>query len=290
MIRSRPMPANSLQGTEEWHEQRAMKVTGSRIGAILGHSPWMKREDVMVEFIKAYQGLPREDKSNIAMDWGIEHEPIALRQYEDKTGDLITLEGFMQHPDLDYVGMSPDGITNNRLLEVKCPFSKKIPDEIPDHYYDQVQLGMQVMDLDEAILYYWTPDNDYEFPVIERDHDWWRATLPVINEFLIEFNDRKDQDLVEEVHVIAPEAMELAEQLEACNKTLATFTEMQKEIKAKLMEYVDEEIDTCIGNFKATHVTRKGSVNYAKYVKDNKITIPSDYIKPDTNYIRWSNR
>lgn len=283
------MPANPMQGTNEWHDKRAMKVTGSRIGAILGHSPWQKREDVMVEFIKEYQGIPREDKSNIAMEWGINHEAQAISHFQNEVGDLIELRGFVQHPEFDYIGMSPDGITGDYLLEIKCPFSKKIPDEVPDHYYDQVQLGMEVMDLDNAIIYYWTPDNAKPFPV-ERDPEWWKATLPVIDEFMIEFDDRKENDLIEEISVIAPEALELAGRLEACNNTIMQFTEMAQSLKEQLLLYVDDLVDTNIGSFKATHVTRKGGINYAKYVRDNKITIPSDYKKPDTTYIKWSKR
>ena len=39
------------QRTPEWQEQRKLRITGSRLGAVLGLSPWQKPEDVLREMV-----------------------------------------------------------------------------------------------------------------------------------------------------------------------------------------------------------------------------------------------
>ena len=105
------MQSASSQGSEAWHEARALKITGSRVAAILGHSKWSTREDVMREFIKAYQGQPREDKDNVAMKWGRDNEDNGVAAYEADTGHLVSRSEFVVHPDLgEFLGCSPDEI------------------------------------------------------------------------------------------------------------------------------------------------------------------------------------
>ena len=69
---------------------------------------------------------------------------------------------------------TPDGIDNfiGALVEFKCPFSRKIPEEVPVHYLIQVQGQMAIWDAPACDLVYWTPDDFRIFPVM-RDPDLW---------------------------------------------------------------------------------------------------------------------
>jgi hypothetical protein len=58
---------------------------------------------------------------NQAMQWGIEKEPEAKEQYEQKTGRLIKDVGFVDHPKIEFCGASPDGLVDEGLIEIKCP-------------------------------------------------------------------------------------------------------------------------------------------------------------------------
>jgi hypothetical protein len=55
------------------------------------------------------------------------------------------------HKDIPYFGASPDGITENGImLEIKCPYKRKIDGGIPEQYFYQVQGQLEVCGLNEC--------------------------------------------------------------------------------------------------------------------------------------------
>ena len=60
--------------------------------------------------------------------------------------------GCIPHPKYSFLGASPDGITpNGVMLEIKVPYSREFQkDDIPPHYYDQMQGQLEVCNLDEC--------------------------------------------------------------------------------------------------------------------------------------------
>jgi hypothetical protein len=59
-----------------------------------------------------------------AMEWGVENELDAIEAYQTQTGQLVTLNDVIQHPTLDYVAGTPDGlIGEDGIIEVKCPYN-----------------------------------------------------------------------------------------------------------------------------------------------------------------------
>lgn len=292
------MQNSSNQQSEEWHAQRAIKVTGSRIGAILGHSPWSTREDVMREFIKSHQGIERDDHDNVAMQWGRDHEDLAITKYEAVTGNLVSRSNFVVHPDLpDLIGVSPDGLvddglhTKKRLLEVKCPYSKKVPPVVPDHYIDQVQLSMEVLDCDVCDFFYWTPTETKLFHV-ERDPEWFKATLPIIYEFFEEYQERKDDELIDFVECTDGEAVALAGFLIELRNRIKVLQEEEKDFVSRLSPFVNPDHDTVIGKLYANHVKRKGSINWKECYKDHPEIekTAEDYRRQPTHYVTYKER
>ena len=59
--------------------------------------------------------------------------------------------GILRHPDIDYIGASPDGISDmGIMLEIKCPWKRKKTETIPDQYYYQIQGQLEVCNLEEC--------------------------------------------------------------------------------------------------------------------------------------------
>lgn len=64
----------------------------------------------------------------------------------------------LRHPQYDWIGASPDGVSiggpedEPYAVEVKCPVSREITAEVPDHYIPQVQLQLEVMDLEMCVF------------------------------------------------------------------------------------------------------------------------------------------
>lgn len=83
-----------------------------------------------------------------AMQRGTDLEPEARDLYVKETGNQVEETGFWQHPELDFVGASPDGLVgDDGLLEIKCPMLEThigyIEDYIvPEDYRPQMALQM----------------------------------------------------------------------------------------------------------------------------------------------------
>ncbi len=83
-----------------------------------------------------------------AMQWGIEHEEDALKEYAFIYDTEVSQCGFIQHPTIQMAGASPDGfVGDDGLVEVKCPQSPNhlrffIDDHIKLEYRAQMQFQM----------------------------------------------------------------------------------------------------------------------------------------------------
>lgn len=117
------------QGSREWLELRAGKLTGSRFRDLMATTrsgPSASRGNLIVQVaLERLTGQPEETYQNDAMRRGTELEPLARGAYEAVTGELVTLTAFVVHPALPFVGVSPDGLVGaDGLLEIKCPASQ----------------------------------------------------------------------------------------------------------------------------------------------------------------------
>lgn len=143
---------NSLQGTDEWRADRLGKITASKISDITaktknGYSA--TRKNYLAELlVERMTGQWTEGFVNSYMEWGTEHEPLALEAYEAEQMVEVTQVGFIQHPEIDNSGASPDGlIADDGMVEVKCPKTATHIDtiltrKIPQKYKYQMQWGM----------------------------------------------------------------------------------------------------------------------------------------------------
>ena len=86
---------------------------------------------------------------NIYTLHGKKYEEIATRLYRKLYNTQVIPFGLLPHNTINYLGASPDGITpDGIMLEIKCPYSRKINGIPPIHYYAQMQLQLEVADLD----------------------------------------------------------------------------------------------------------------------------------------------
>jgi putative phage-type endonuclease len=118
----------SEQQTPEWFADRLGKVTASRLADVMaktktGYSA--TRANYMTQLVlERVTNTRAESYSNAAMQWGNEQEPFARAAYEAHTGQMVEEVGFIQHPDIEYAGASPDGLVgDDGMVEIKCPSS-----------------------------------------------------------------------------------------------------------------------------------------------------------------------
>jgi putative phage-type endonuclease len=93
-------------------------------------------------------GRMEETYSNAQMEYGIETEPEARVEYESITESEIKTVGFIKpdedHKYHDWIGVSPDGILEDSMIEIKCPLMRTHLEyiegkKLPAEYRYQVQ-------------------------------------------------------------------------------------------------------------------------------------------------------
>ena len=122
------------QRTKEWYEARENKITASDIATAINESKYQK------DYVLLKKKVTRDRKfiSNAAMEWGVKYEEVAVMIYEQRNKTKVYEYGCLPHPVYDFIGASPDGITDDGImLEIKCPSSRKITGVIPHYYWCQ---------------------------------------------------------------------------------------------------------------------------------------------------------
>lgn len=145
-------PTPAIQGSEQWHAERAGRWTGSKFVDVLArakkapHEPLKAYYDLIWEVVaERLSGRAKESISAAALKWGHEVEPFAREAYELETGNVVIPCGFIRHPQHDFTGASPDGlIATDGSLEIKCPIDRVVQlqrwrDGLPDEYRPQIQ-------------------------------------------------------------------------------------------------------------------------------------------------------
>jgi hypothetical protein len=120
---------NTRQGSPEWHALRIGRVTSSRTKDIM-KSDNLPVVDALIAERECFDdhlwdALENNYESD-AMKWGTEQEPEAKAKYSAQTGIELIDVAFCIHDELDWLGMSPDGLTPDHIgaVEVKCPSTK----------------------------------------------------------------------------------------------------------------------------------------------------------------------
>lgn len=138
-----------VQGSAEWFATRCGKVTASRVADIAAKtkSGWgAGRKNYMAQLIaERLTGTVADSFSSTAMQHGTDTEPKARIAYEFLTGNVVDQIGFVDHPEIEMTGASPDGLVLVKgLTEIKCPNTATHIDtllnkSVPKKYITQIQ-------------------------------------------------------------------------------------------------------------------------------------------------------
>ena len=141
------------QRSPEWHIYRNNRLTASDFYSVIDKGAISKRKDLIMKKC----GVDMPFLTNDAIMHGVKFEELAVQIYEKRNNIIITDFGCIPHPIIPFFGASPDGIVHynsenknyvGRMLEIKCPKSRKITGIIPPGYFAQVQGQLEVCDLD----------------------------------------------------------------------------------------------------------------------------------------------
>ena len=123
-------------------------------------------------------GRIEEGYVSFAMQQGIEREDEARQAYEIITGNEVRQVALVYKNESKNVACSPDGLLENKGLEIKCPILKThvkymlFSDALAKEYFCQVQGSMWVCGLSEWDLMSYYPGMPPVISTIERDDNF----------------------------------------------------------------------------------------------------------------------
>jgi putative phage-type endonuclease len=191
------------QRSEEWHEARRGKATGSMFNILMAKRGLGKTAETYAKSLIAdeIQDTFEEQFTSKAMQNGIDLEPIAGARYEFETMNTITEAGFLTKG--NFIGCSPDGLINdNGGIEIKCPardkhISNLLSEECPAEYYDQIQGLLYIADLEWVDFVSYNPHFKDAFQIkiirVEPNPEWVELFEQRIEEFQELINNYKSK-------------------------------------------------------------------------------------------------
>lgn len=141
------------QRTEAWYTQRHNLLTATGISSLFSSAS--KVNEVIHEKCRPWTPSPPLSVYD-ARHWGVRYEPVSRMVYERVYRTKVREYGCIRHPDIPFVGASPDGVNidpRNRgkyghLVEIKNVVSREITGDPLDDYWIQMQVQMEVCGLD----------------------------------------------------------------------------------------------------------------------------------------------
>lgn len=267
------------QRSPEWFAARQKRVTASVVGAILGNSPYMSRNDAMRSLVRDALGAPREFTGNVATEWGTHNEAGALIDYRMETTHDVTPHGFI--PFEDWAGASPDGLIGTKGgVEIKCPYGlrgalfpvpfKALADQ--PHYADQVQFSLYVTGREWWHFFQWSPGGT-KLEVAYPDPDWRDHAIPRLRQFHAEMLDElkeggADHLAPKRVEIDTPEAVKMVAEWDQLNEALERTAERKRDLLDSMVALAGER-NALFGGRKLTLTDRVGAVAYARAVKEH---------------------
>lgn len=188
------------QQTHEWFQARCGNATASRfkdVMAMTKSGPSLSRKRYMIELLtERLTGVPVESPLTRDMLWGIQHEDMARETLEIELGIMVEQVGMIAHPEIA-CGASPDGLTDDYTIEIKCPKTtthvETVLNGMPAHHVAQVQGQMWLANRPKAIFVSFDPrmpeDMKLYTQTIDRDDDYIEKLESNIKEFLNDINE-----------------------------------------------------------------------------------------------------
>lgn len=192
----------------EWLEKRRNHLTASQVASVCGDNPY----DSRISLLRKKLGIDKPFQGNEATEWGTRLEPIAIRMYEERTGNKVFELGLLKsvNEDEDFIAGSPDGITHNhRLIEVKCPFRRKPNGRVPKYYVHQMQTLMNILNVPVCDYIEYVPEGTWRgehFSIItvHRDQNWWKEKIPIMKRFWDDLTELREA-MAQNIEVVIPE-------------------------------------------------------------------------------------
>lgn len=183
--------------TPELAAQRAGKLTASMAAVVMGglSTDGLKRYVNRLAFERLYGLAEDEQFQSKAMDQGNKREALALAWYAYDTDSVLIPGGeCITHPELPFVGASPDARLADRTIQVKCPIASTWMEyaakrEVPAEYRWQCRWEMWVCGVARCDFVVWHPQSGGFVVPLEYNEDEIEILTTSMRERAIQVND-----------------------------------------------------------------------------------------------------
>jgi putative phage-type endonuclease len=175
------------QAYEDWKAERVNYIGGSEAAAVVGVNPYVSKLVIYMEKTGQYS---REVNSQAA-EWGNILEPILRKEFAKRINEERAAAGLdpvrvqqrkaiFAHDKYNYIRTNLDGLIYNHelgtgVLEIKTANQylavEWAGDDVPNHYFIQVQHNLAVMNLDFAYVAVLIGGQKYKHYFINRDNE-----------------------------------------------------------------------------------------------------------------------
>lgn len=191
-----------------WFVVKEYRLTASNFGKIL-HCFKKKNGEKPAASLLKNLAFPKNIANVRSIKWGIDHEAVAIKQFEEATGLVVLETGIWLH-ESGLIGGSPDGLVGDEaIVEVKCPYKYRfdvLEDVLsqdssyfiqcnrnkewsynPNHeYYSQIQACLTFTKRKTGYFVCWTTKS-MTITVIEKDEQWGVKNIPLLKKFYVKY-------------------------------------------------------------------------------------------------------
>lgn len=113
------------QKSEQWFKLKAGMISGTRFAKVMAGYSTAAYKDLITDLAgEIITGEVEETYSNAIMERGTVLEPQARATYIELIGDVVEAGFCLMDGMEQWVGVSPDGLTDKGIIEIKCPIRK----------------------------------------------------------------------------------------------------------------------------------------------------------------------
>lgn len=204
----------TFKNRAEWLEARTQGIGASEVATVVGLNPW----ETPYQLWRRKMGIDAPQDENFAMKAGHYLEDAVARFFADESGREVirnSANDFMfVRTDKPFIRVSPDRTfwlpgmpkndDNKGILECKTTQKKIDPDDLPKHWFCQVQMNLGVAGYEHGSLAWLTAGCDFGYRDIDFDPDFYGWLCEEVERFWVDnILGKKEPDAVSAADVVA---------------------------------------------------------------------------------------
>lgn len=181
----------------EWLKYRESGIGSSEVATIVGLNPW----ETPYQLWRRKKGLDPAKQENFAMKAGHYLEDAVAQFFKDETGCEIikcsAIDWMIINTEKPYMRVSPDrtywlnGLPHNAhnkgILECKTTQMSIDPEDLPKHWFCQVQYQLGVAELQEASLAWLCSGREFGYKNLTFVPDFFKWLCEEVDRFWIDY-------------------------------------------------------------------------------------------------------